>query len=344
MRGNTNYLTSIRGFACLIVIIAHVLSTVPYIGKNVAGCGKIGVWLFFILSAFLLTIQWLDKKEIKKGDVIKFYIKRFFRIFPCYITVLIAVYFIKYIPNIETLIKHIFLLEGMGHFWTIPVEFMFYLIIPLIIYIMFKIKNKKLSTAFLILLLIITELISPYTKSIGNSINLRWYLPVFIMGMLTAIIFKKNEQKELKPKIIYDIVVLIVLIMMLISVPYVRNIIFRIPPDDYLGNKYLYFGLGWSIIILAIQNSKYIINILNKSKVLIYIIKIIFPLYLVLYILLSKISSDTNIIVKFIIVFLVSFIISIIMNKLIEQPMIKLSKKINSRIERKEKQWEILKK
>ena len=70
---------------------------------------------------------------------------------------------------------------------------------------MFKIKNKKLSTAFLILLFIITALISPYTQSIENSINLRWYFPVFIMGMLTAIIFKKNEQKELKPKIICDI-------------------------------------------------------------------------------------------------------------------------------------------
>lgn len=338
MRGNTNYLTAIRGFACLLVIIAHILSGMPYIGINVAGTGKIGVWLFFILSAFLLTIQWLDKKEVKKVEVIKFYIKRFFRIFPCYIVVLITAFLIKYIPNIETLIKHIFLLEGMGHFWTIPVEFMFYLIIPLIIYIMFKIKNKKLSTAFLILLFIITELISPYTKSIGNSINLRWYLPVFIMGMLTAIIFKKNEQKKLKPKIICDITVLIVLTMMLISVPYIRNIIFGIPPDDYLSNKYLFFGLGWSIIILAIQNSKYIINILNKSKVLIYIGKISFPLYLVHYIVLSKISSDTNIIAKFIIVFLISFTISIIMNKLIEQPMIKLSKKINSRIERKEKQ------
>ena len=62
MRGNTNYLTAIRGFACLLVIIAHILSGMPYIGINVAGTGKIGVWLFFILSAFLLTIQWLDKK------------------------------------------------------------------------------------------------------------------------------------------------------------------------------------------------------------------------------------------------------------------------------------------
>ena len=149
MRGNTYYLTAIRGFACLLVIIAHVLSSMPYIGINVARTGKIGVWLFFILSAFLLTIQWLDKKEVKKGEVIKFYIKRFFRIFPCYIVVLITAFLIKYIPNIETLIKHIFLLEGMGHFWTIPVEFMFYLIIPLIIYIMFAIPYPSIQATLL---------------------------------------------------------------------------------------------------------------------------------------------------------------------------------------------------
>lgn len=196
MKGNTNYLTAIRGFACLMVIIAHILASVPNIGINVSGCGKIGVWLFFVLSAFLLTIQWLDKKEVKMKEIIKFYIKRFFRIFPCYIIVLLVAFFIKYIPDIQTLLKHIFLLEGMGHFWTIPVEFVFYLIIPIIILIMLKIKNQKISIAFLVLLCIITEIISPYTQSIENSINLRWYLPVFILGMITAIIYKKIEPKK----------------------------------------------------------------------------------------------------------------------------------------------------
>ena len=61
MKNNTNYLTSIRGLACLMVVIAHIISVIPGVGKNVSGCGKIGVWLFFILSAFLLTFQWLNK-------------------------------------------------------------------------------------------------------------------------------------------------------------------------------------------------------------------------------------------------------------------------------------------
>lgn len=125
---------------------------------------------------------------------------------------------------------------------------------------------------------------------------------------------------------------------MLISVPYIRNLIFKIPPDTYLQNKYIFFGIGWSIIILAVQNSKYIINILNKAKMLIYIGKISFPLYLVHYIILSIISAETNIFIKFILVFLISFIISIIINKFIELPMIKLSKKINKKIDGKEKE------
>lgn len=335
MKENTDYLTAIRGLACLIVIVAHILASVPSIGINVSGCGKIGVWLFFILSAFLLTIQWLNKKDIKIKEVIKFYIKRFFRIFPCYIVILLVALFINYIPDVKTLIKHIFLLEGMGHFWTIPVEFVFYLIIPIIMFIVFKIRNEKLSMGFLIVLCIVTAIISPYTQSIENSINIRWYLPVFIIGMITSIIYRKLEQKKREPKLFFDIVVLIVLIIMIISVPYFRNLLFKIPPDSYLQNKYIFFGIGWSIIILAIQNSKYIINVLNKAKIFIYIGKISFPLYLVHYIILSKISVEANILVKFVLVFLISFIISIIMNKLIELPMIKFAKQINKKIDNK---------
>lgn len=34
MKNNTNYLTSIRGLACLIVVIAHIISVIPGVGKN----------------------------------------------------------------------------------------------------------------------------------------------------------------------------------------------------------------------------------------------------------------------------------------------------------------------
>ena len=335
MKNNTNYLTSIRGLACLMVVIAHIISIIPGVGKNVSGCGKIGVWLFFVLSAFLLTFQWLNKEEFKAKDVTEFYIKRIFRIFPCYIVTLIIAFLVGYITEPKTLIKHILLMEGMGHFWTIPVEFTFYILVPVIMFIIHKIKNKKKSILFLIIVLMISAILSPYTLYKENSINIRWYIPVFLMGMILAFVYEKFGKKQ-KGKIIYDIIFFVSMLIFIVSIPYVRNLIFKIEPDGYLLNKYLFFGLAWSIVILAIQNSKYIINYFNQSKILIYIGKISFSLYLIHFIVLNKIKVD-NVLVNSLLIFIISMIIAIIMNQLVEQPMIKLARKINQKIEKEKK-------
>ncbi len=336
MKNNTNYLTSIRGLACLMVVIAHIISVIPGVGKNVSGCGKIGVWLFFILSAFLLTSQWLNKEEFKIKDVIEFYIKRIFRIFPCYIVTLIIAFLVGYITEPKTVIRHIFLMEGMGHFWTIPVEFVFYILVPIIMFFIDKIKNQKRAILFLIILLIATAILSPYTLYEENSIHIRWYMPVFLMGMILAFAYQKFEKKQEK-KVIYDIIFFVIMLLMIVSIPYVRNLIFKIEPDGYLLNKYLFFGLAWSIVILAIQNSKYIIHYFNQSKILIYIGKISFSLYLIHFIVLNKIKGD-NVLVNSLLIFIISIIVAIIMNQLVEQPMIKLARKINKRLEKEKKE------
>lgn len=337
MKNNTNYLTSIRGLACLMVVIAHIISVIPGIGKNVSGCGKIGVWLFFILSAFLLTFQWLNKEDFKIKDVIEFYIKRIFRIFPCYIVTLIIAFLVGYITEPKTVMKHILLMEGMGHFWTIPVEFIFYILVPIIMFTIYKIRNEKKSILFLIILFMISAILSPYTLYEENSINIRWYLPVFLMGMILAFIYQKSEKKQ-KQQVIYDVIFFVMMLMMTLSIPYVRNLIFKIEPDSYLLNKYLYFGLAWSIVILAIQNSKYVIDYLNQSKILIYIEKISFSLYLIHFIVLNKIKGN-NVWINSLLIFIISMVIAIIMNQLVEQPMIRLAKRINKKL-RKEKKEE----
>ena len=113
---NTKFLTSIRGLACMIVLIAHLTSIIPNIGSNTSGTGKIGVWLFFILSAFLLTLQWIEIPKISIKEILKFYNKRIFRIFPCYIIVLLFAFSIKYFGTIDEVINHIILIKGRGHF------------------------------------------------------------------------------------------------------------------------------------------------------------------------------------------------------------------------------------
>lgn len=46
----------VRGLACLIVLCVHAaMMFFTNSSSGLAGTGKIGVWLFFVLSAFLLT-------------------------------------------------------------------------------------------------------------------------------------------------------------------------------------------------------------------------------------------------------------------------------------------------
>lgn len=331
MKNDTKYLTSIRGFACLIVVIAHILANVPAIGVNVSGCGKIGVWLFFVLSAFLLTWQWLGVEKVTRKNVFQFYCKRFFRIFPCYFVILLFAFLVGYITDFKTVIKHLFLLEGLGHFWTIPVEFVFYIFVPLFVFILQKLKNKKKSIIFLVMVGVISGILFPYQKYVENSIQLMWYLPVFMMGMMVAYVFQSFEKKE-KKSVVCDILIGVILLGMLCATPYFRKVIFGIEPDRYLQNKYLYFGMAWSVVIVLLQNSRYIRSFLNRSKILYWFGRISFSLYLVHFIVLSKFIVTSNLFLQSIFVFIISVVLAAILNQFVEDPGIKIARKIVNKV------------
>lgn len=331
MNNKTDWLTSLRGIACLIVVGVHILASIPEVGLNVSGCGKIGVWLFFILSALLLTLQWIKEDKVNIKNVLKFYIKRFFRIYPCYIIVLLCAVIIGYFEDSKCLFTHLFLLEGKGHFWTIPVEFIFYLIIPAIVVLLKKIKRTKLKILCLVVLGIVFENFFPFFLCPENSTCLVWYMPVFLMGMILAYFFKYYENNPFKT-IKGDIVFVTMVFAMILSIPFFRKLIFNIEPDGYLQNKFLFFGLIWSVSVIAIQNSKFIKDYLNKSKIFIKLGNISFPIYLVHYILIAKIKFSSQLL-NIAIVITLSIILSVILNKLIEGPMIKMSKKIIKKID-----------
>lgn len=335
MKNDTKYLTSLRGIACLMVVCIHFISVKPEIGVYFVGCGKIGVWLFFILSALLLTLQGINEENINLKNTIIFYIKRFFRIYPSYIIIFIIIYLIRYIADIKTIILHLLLQEGQGHFWTIPVEFKFYLIIPLLVFILKKFKNDKIKLLFLFGLFLLTTFTFPYTIYEGNSITLAWYWPVFLTGMILAYIFKYYE-KNPRESIIFDVVFFIDILCIILSTPYFRKLFFGLEPEYYLSNKYIYFGIAWSILIISIQNSRYIKKYLNNSKILLAVGNISFPLYLVHYIVLQYIftiaSNINSLKLKLLIVIIISIMISILIHLLIEKPSIKLSKTIINKI------------
>jgi peptidoglycan/LPS O-acetylase OafA/YrhL len=171
---NKNYieqLTWLRGLAAFFVIVSHTIrvTEVKYSVEDEAGhfiimsffdLGRFGVVLFFALSGCTLYISNSGKVAGYK-NVIIFYIKRFFRIWPAFLVSLVVYIGFSYIFVYGYGVRHGFWVEEQfysnfsyqeltsyillifnitgpeGYFnnayWSLPVEFQYYLIFPIIV-------------------------------------------------------------------------------------------------------------------------------------------------------------------------------------------------------------------
>lgn len=157
-------LDGVRAIACLSVLMFHVnfslstnhiwlppVSGIQTLVNAIAIYGQCGVVLFFVLSGFLLFLPYA-KALLFDGtwpSLRQFYLRRIFRIIPAYY---VALFFMVLLFNREYFqMNHwhdlwLFLTLRQdfpatyqaldGPFWTLAVEFQFYLLLPLIAWIM----------------------------------------------------------------------------------------------------------------------------------------------------------------------------------------------------------------
>ena len=163
-----NGLDHLRAMAILLVMVFHFGKDIPSWLEPVKQIGWTGVDLFFVLSGYLIGDQLL--REIKNANKIslkRFYIKRFFRIVPAWVAVLILYYSM---PNLREgagmppLWRFITFTQNYGlnaqtqnsfsHAWSLCIEEQFYLLLPITIITIFYFKIQR-GTIYLILALII---------------------------------------------------------------------------------------------------------------------------------------------------------------------------------------------
>lgn len=145
-------LDAIRAIAISLVMLAHWLPESNPIQRIFPA--TIGVFLFFVLSGFLISMILIknkqnveENKSNTKRYFIRFYIRRTLRIFPIYYLTLVIIYLADVFPVRESWLWHttytsnwflVFKGDWYGwtsHFWTLSVEEQFYLIWPFIILI-----------------------------------------------------------------------------------------------------------------------------------------------------------------------------------------------------------------
>lgn len=199
----------VRGLAVLIVFLSHSSGR----GQELAsflqfqGIGQVGVYLFFVLSGYLLADNLLTEQE-KYGNIsIKgFLIRRFFRIAPLYYFVLTAVFiqqiytgvtnksYLHIEGGVAGYIEHLLFYKGNGVFWTLPTEFIFYFVLPFFVFAIIRFGRIAIyalmafSMAYFLWFLLVVVGMLPVDMAlrlVKISHNSQ-YLDVFIPGVLAG--------------------------------------------------------------------------------------------------------------------------------------------------------------
>ncbi|MBU2967850.1 acyltransferase [Pseudoalteromonas sp. C2R02] len=297
-------LDGLRGFAALIVILSHTSNAsmffVPFF--NAYGIGKSGVFLFFLLSSFLLS-----RALIKQGanaftikSISHYSQRRFFRIYPLYFSylfmgVITTIIFsmllnrddtgIPFSLSISEFLNHLFLQDGKGVTWSIAVEFKFYFVLPVIIFLCHMLKTKVgyiFEVLFLLCLVAITQVISPQWESVGNDSRLLPYMCIFLIGTVLAVIQCEIESRNIDKNNLKLIVPLSYLsvAMLIFMTPTVASFILEDVGKRYFHKDFIQYAVLWGIVLLSVINFNSKLSSFFKMKWLCFYGSLSFSIYL----------------------------------------------------------------
>ena len=201
-------LDGVRGIAVLLVFLSHTSGRdqAAFPSFNFAGIGHTGVYLFFVLSAFLLALG-LFRVAINRDTVGAFFLRRVFRIMPLYLFVLAGVFSWQILSGrVEPrylhigdgwtgLLQHLLMYRGDGVFWTIVVEMQFYLLLPIAVWALIRYRRAGVFVLMVVALVnealymayfLAPQLANPIVYLSPNHREHGTFIGVFASGVLAA--------------------------------------------------------------------------------------------------------------------------------------------------------------
>lgn len=243
-------LTGLRGIAAIYVILQHLhLDKIVHSNKLIAffSHGYLAVDIFFMMSGFVMMASYGGKFTNGYNAYFKDYMfKRFVRIYPLYIVVLLMCFAVFAIlktnwivhPSVLDYVTNILLLQipfnresFLYPSWSLSVEWCVYLIFPLLTMVTMRAKNYTtivlMACAFILLWIVmyctsydVVHILTNPFQFIGGYLNLfkGWSalfkgLFEFFVGMCT---FKFFQEKKLKRLLSMDILALVLIFLLLL--------------------------------------------------------------------------------------------------------------------------------
>ncbi len=181
-------LHGLRGVAVLFVLVSHIgTGLLPFAHH---GIGKVGVWIFFALSAFLLTrglVAALATQVAPWRALGAYFLHRVCRIYPLLLVVLLLHWVLGQMTAAE-LGWHVLLLAGHDELWAIPVEVAYYCVIPCLAVLARRVSRLLLHglAAAMLAVCVGVGVVNPEIV-FSNALDLIPRLAPFLLGSLLAL-------------------------------------------------------------------------------------------------------------------------------------------------------------
>lgn len=203
----------LRGIAAFLVCLYHFTSYTDFRGAlfcsesfipTFGKLGENGVYIFFVISGFVITLS-LSKDNFKLNQLHRFLSRRFIRIeIPYFVSILLILFvgFIfalknnqEYLFNAERFIYHIAYIIPFSNYgwyniiyWTLAIEFQFYIVIGLIYY--FLSSKNKLALYLALSVFFVSGFVVHDNRFVFH------FSTIFLQGIILFLI--KNEKIEFK--------------------------------------------------------------------------------------------------------------------------------------------------
>lgn len=291
MKGEIKSLTGLRGIVAFWVVLFHFFTDLKssFLQRTI-GQGYLAVDIFFVLSAFLLTVSYAEKfRNLNFKGIKNFYKKRVNRIYPVYFVSIVVIILLIERKSFAAFLVNASLMQcffNPNHllnivYWSLSTEWVCYLIFPFMLYL---IMRYKIPSWILIIAGLFLRFVLPY-------------LPDMFIGLDVPIAIGKSPKYLDIPYGINSLIRTIASYLLGIGIALLpefrikNNGLIYLIPVLFLGLLYttrglIFIPLASALLIkLLYTGDKNYIQMLLESRVIYFLGNISYSLYIIHYII-----------------------------------------------------------